>query len=47
MTAPGEPLPATYGEHLMSVDSIGARRLPAGHCAARQHNSNADTTSAV
>ena len=20
MTAPGEPLPATYGEHLMSVD---------------------------
>ena len=21
MTAPGEPLPATYGEHLMSVDS--------------------------
>ena len=21
MTAPGEPLPATYGEHLMSVDT--------------------------
>ena len=21
MTAPGEPLPATYGEHLMSVDN--------------------------
>jgi hypothetical protein len=26
MTAPGEPLPATYGEHLMSVDTFYQRQ---------------------